>query len=86
LNDTSPITVTQTGYAGTITQANTCGGTSPIATFDATSASGPSWTVTITAASGGTCAMTFTGAGNQQATASITVTTSGIIINSAQRR
>jgi hypothetical protein len=42
--------------------------------------------VTITAQSAGTCVMTFTGAGNQQATASIAVTTSGININSVQRR
>lgn len=85
-NGTSPITVMQAGYTGTITQANTCGGTAPIATFSATSAGGPSWTLTITAASTGACAITFTGAGNRQATASITTTASGFTINSAGRR
>jgi hypothetical protein len=83
---TSPITVTQAGSTATISQTNTCGGASPIAAFSATSAAGPTWTVTITAESGGTCAITFTGAGNQQATAAITATISGISVNSVRRR
>jgi hypothetical protein len=83
---TQNVTVSQTGYTGTLSQTNTCGGTTPIATFSASSGSGPSWNLVVTAASGGTCSATFNGGSGQSTNATISVTTSGIIINTTKRR
>ena len=80
------LAVTESGYSGTFSQTNSCGGTSPIATFSGTSGSGPSWTLSVTGVNAGTCSATFTDASLQQATATITVTSSGFSIDSFGRK
>jgi hypothetical protein len=69
------IVVTETGYAGTYTESDTCNpGTGPIATIALTSGSGASVTYTVTGISAGICAATFTDAFGQQTSSTIYVT------------
>jgi hypothetical protein len=84
--DTKTVVVTESGYNGTLSQSNSCGGSTPIATFSATSAQGPSWNLIVTGVAAGTCVATISDSNAQSVTVSITVTASGFSIQSSHRK
>lgn len=70
------VTVSEVAFGGTLSETDTCSG---IATVSPTQSSSP-YTATITPVGGGSCTITFTD-GSQTAPVSVSVTTSGVIIN-----
>lgn len=70
--------VTESGYAGAITQTNTCAG---IATLAPASGSGPSLHVTATGVAAGTCAVTYSDTNGQTVTVNVSVTTGSVTVN-----
>jgi CHASE2 domain-containing sensor protein len=75
--------VSENGYAGVFAESDTC---ASIAKVTATSANGPSATFTVTGVSGGSCMLTFRDAAGQARTVSVTVTTTGFVLQSRGRR
>jgi hypothetical protein len=84
--DAQTVVVTESGYNGTLSQTNSCGGGTPIASFSAANASGPTWNLVVTGLSAGTCVATVSDTNAQTVTLSISVTSSGFTINSLQRK
>ena len=70
---TLAVTVT-TNIAGTVSETDTCGGTTPVATVAINGTSGQTTTSTVTAKSPGTCTITYTSSAGGSATVAITVT------------
>jgi hypothetical protein len=79
-SNAAAIFVQETGYSGSFAQTNTC---SSIATIAPASATGPTATFTAVGVNAGTCSTTFSDASSQHTTISITVTTSGFVVQSA---
>ncbi len=79
-SNAAQITVQEIGYAGSFSQTNTC---SSIATITPASTAGPTAIFTAVGESAGTCTATFSDSKEQDVTISITVTTSGFVIQSA---
>ncbi|HTV74774.1 MAG TPA: hypothetical protein VME66_13845 [Candidatus Acidoferrales bacterium] len=77
------LTVSESGYAGTFSENDTC---SSVATIATSNASGPTATYTVTGVGAGTCNVTFEDSFAQQASASITVTTTGFTVSSHGRK
>ena len=70
-------TATDPNYTGTITLTSTCA-TVPIASFSASSGTGPTFSVTVTPLNPGTCIVTVHDNTGAQGTATITVTTGSV--------
>jgi len=80
--DAQPLTISESAYTGTITESDTCAG---IATVLPAGGVGPSLSETVTGVAAGKCVATFKDASGQTATASIVVTTGGVVIQSHAR-
>ncbi len=83
---TGTFTVTENGYAGTLTASNGSPSCSGIATFAPASATGPTATFTITAVAAGICQIKVQDTNSQTVAASVTVTTTSGNVSSKQRQ
>jgi len=83
---TGTVTVTENGYAGTLTASNGSPSCSGIATVSPVSGSGPSMTFTVTAVAAGICQIKVQDTNAQTAAVSVTVTTTTGSVTSKQRR
>jgi len=70
------VLVAESGYAGMLTEGDTCSGVASISPMQSTSP----YTATVTPISAGTCTINFTD-GTKTAPVSVVVTTSGVTIN-----
>lgn len=80
--DAQPVLIQEMGYTGSLTETNSCGGTTPIASFSASSGSGPSWSLVVTGDSTGTCLATIQDANGQSVTITVVVTATGFTVQS----
>lgn len=71
--------VSQTGFAGNFNEIDTCSG---IVTASAVSTAGPSANYTITPLAVGSCSITITGGSGSSMMIPVTVTTSGLTVQS----
>jgi hypothetical protein len=79
-------TATEVGDSGAISETDTCSpGGGAIATITPASASGPNATFTVTPQSAGTCTVTVHDAFGQTAPVSVTVTTTGLTVQSQRK-
>ncbi len=67
------VRVSESGYTGTFSESSSCGGVTPIASFSATSGSGPSWHLVITGINAGTCVATIGNTNGESLAVPITV-------------
>jgi len=71
------VTVSETGFAGTLSETNTCSGVASVSPTQSTSP----YTATVTPMSAGSCTVTFTD-GKKTAPVAVSVTTTGVVVNS----
>jgi len=77
-----PLALSESAYTGAIAETDTCAG---IATVSPGSGVGPTLKETVTGVAAGTCVATFKDGNAQTATATIQVTTGGVVIQSRTR-
>jgi hypothetical protein len=73
------LTIAEAGYSGSFSESDTCAGIAVLATQ---SAHGPSATFLVTGVSAAVCAATFANAASQTIVVPVTVTQTGIVIDS----